>query len=290
MKYKERWYRHRGYHGILTLSETSIKGPVQLGQAISKYLTAVPVSDREATARELGRFARWVGGDKPIDNIAPLEVAKYQEQFPESSVDVNRRLEPVKVFLTSLKTQKLTAANLGAHIRLRRPSARQRGRGDIRPEPETVLVTEEGFARLTSELEHLETDIRPAVTDDLRRAAADKDFRENAPYDAAKQELSKIQTRINDIRRTLASASIYVGNSTEVVDLGTTVTLHSLLDDEEVVYMIVGPGEVSARDGKISMQSPLGSALVERRAGDVVEVQTPMGSHTYRVVNIARRS
>jgi transcription elongation factor GreA len=274
----------------LSLGETSTNGPVQLGQAVSNYLATVPVPEREATARELGRFAGWVGRDKPVDRIAPIEVAKYQEQFPESSVDVNRRLEPVKVFLTSLKTQKLTAANLGAHIRLRRPSTRMRGRADSRPEPETVLVTEEGFAKLTAELQHLEVDVRPSVTEDLRSAAADKDFKENAPYDAAKQKLSEVQGRINDIRRTLAAASIYTGDSTDVVDLGTIVTLHSLVDDEEVVYTMVGPGEVSARDGKISMQSPLGAALVERRAGDVVEVQTPAGSHTYRIVSIQRRS
>jgi transcription elongation factor GreA len=160
---------------------------------------------------------------------------------------------------------------------------------DSRPEPEVVRVTEEGYAKLTTELQHLESVVRPEVTDDLRRAAADKDFRENAPYDAAKQKLSEVQSRINDIRRTLGAASIYTAESFETVDLGAKVTLHSIDDDEEVVFTIVGPGEVSPREGKISLQSPIGKALSDRREGEVVDVQTPAGSHHYRIVRIEQR-
>jgi transcription elongation factor GreA len=258
-----------------------------LSRAISAYVAAVPLAERETTARELSRFARWLGSDLPVERITPIDVARYQEQFPESSVDINRRLEPVKLFLTSLKTQKVTSINLGAQIRLRRPPAKRRL--DSRPEPEVVLVTEEGFALLTAELQNLEKVVRPAVTDDLRRAAADKDFRENAPYDAAKQKLSEVQSRIDEIRKTLGAASIYTAESTETVDLGTIVTLHSLEDDEEVVFTIVGPGEVSPRDGKISLQSPVGKALADRRPEEIVAVQTPAGEHTYRVVRIERR-
>jgi len=261
--------------------------PERLGQAISEYLSRVPLENREDTARELGKFARWLGVDVSLAQITPIDVQKYQEQFPESSVDINRRLEPVKTFLTGLKTQKLTTINLGAHIRLRRPPSRRRASDGIQ-EPEQVLVTEQGFAALTAELNRLENDVRPEVTEQLRRAAADKDFRENAPYDAAKQQLSEIQTRINDIRRTLAAASIYTGDSIETVELGTTVTLHSLIDSEDVVYNIVGPGEVNPREGKISVQSPLGRAVSDHRVGDVVDVQTPTGGFTYRIDKIER--
>jgi len=150
-------------------------------------------------------------------------------------------------------------------------------------------VTEQGFALLTSELEHLENVVRPQVTELLSRAFADKDFRENAPYDAAKQKLSEVQGRINDIRNTLSAASIYVGDSTEVVDLGTTVSLHSIVENEQVVFTMVGPGEVNPREGRISLQSPIGKALAERRVGEVVDVQTPAGAHTYRIERIERR-
>src|SRR5438067_51554 len=219
-----------------------------LGQAISAYVSAIPLTERELTSRELSRFSRWLGTDTPIARITPVDVSRYQEQFSESSVDLNRRLEPVKTFLTSLKTQKTTSVNLGAYIRLRRPSARKRVAGAKNDEPEEVRITEQGYAALSEELKDLEERVRPEVTEQMKRAAADKDFRENAPYDAAKQRLSEVQTRINEIRKILSAASIYTGDSTEVVDMGTIVTLHSMIEDEQVIYTIVGPGEISARD------------------------------------------
>jgi transcription elongation factor GreA len=261
-----------------------------LGQAISAYVPSVPLTERELCSRELSRFSRWIGTDTPIARITPLDVSRYQEQFSETSVDLNKRLEPVKIFLTTLKTQKVTSQNLGAFIRLRRPSSRKKvAAGSQRDEPEEIRITEQGYEALSVELKDLEENVRPEVTEQMRLAAADKDFRENAPYDAAKRRLSEVQTRINAIRNTLSAASIYTGDSTEVVDMGTVVTLHSLLENEEVVYTIVGPGEISARDGRISTQSPVGSALMERRVGEVVEVQTPMGPHSFRIEKIERR-
>lgn len=266
----------------------TIENPT-LGQAITAYVTNVPLAERELTSRELSRFSRWLGTDTPISGITPIDVSRYQEQFSESSVDLNRRLEPVKAFLTNLKTQKTTTVNLGAYIRLRRPSARKRLAGAKSDEPEEVRITEQGYTALSEELKELEEVVRPEVTEQLKRAAADKDFRENAPYDAAKQRLSEIQTRINVIRKTLSAASIFTTDSTEIVDMGTVVTLHSLIEDETVIYTIVGPGEISARDGRISTQSPIGSALMDRRVGEVVEVQTPMGPHSYRIEKIESR-
>jgi transcription elongation factor GreA len=267
----------------------SLENPT-LGQAISAYVPSLPLTDRELCSRELSRFSRWIGTDTLVARITPLDVSRYQEQFSESSVDLNRRLEPVKLFLTTLKNQKVTSQNLGAFIRLRRPSARKKvAAGSQRDEPEEIRITEQGYEALSHELTDLEENVRPEVTEQLRRAAADKDFRENAPYDAAKRRLSEVQTRINQIRNTLSAASIYTGESTDVVDMGTIVTLHSLLENEEVVYTIVGPGEISARDGRISTQSPVGSALIDRRVGEVVEVQTPMGPHSYRIEKIERR-
>jgi len=264
-------------------------GTPKLSQAVGTYLSTVPLPEREATARELGRFARWLGPDTVVSQISAVEASRYQEQFPESSGDVNARLQPVKSFLTNLKSQKLTATNLGAHIRLRRTPTRARGAAEREQgEPADMRITEEGYTRLQQELQHLEKVVRPEVTETLKSAFADKDFRENAPYDAAKQRLSEVQGRINDIRRTLSAASIYTADSSDIVDLGTTVTLHSLVDDETVEFTIVGPGEVSPREGRISLQSPVGKALVDRAPGEVVEVQTPSGAHAYRIERIAR--
>lgn len=273
----------------MAASDIQADGTVRLGQAISSYVSALPPSERESAARELSRLGRWLGTDRPVAQITPVDVARYQEQFTDSSVDVNARLQPVKAFLNQLKARKLTDINLGAHIRLRRPTGRRPEGATTQRESPTIRVTQEGFKRLHEELEELERTVRPKVTEDLARAFADKDFRENAPYDAAKERLAEVQGRITDIRNTLAAATIDAGQSTETADLGTTVTLRSLDEDEELEYTIVGPGEVSPRQGKISLQSPLGKALADRRAGEVVEVETPAGTHTYRIERIDRR-
>src|SRR5262249_4392771 len=190
---------------------------------------------------------------------------------------------PAKAFLKSLSDQNATAVNLGSSIRLRRPPTRRRAADKRLKEPDPVRITPQGYAALTEELQELEEHVRPAVTEQLRSAAADKDFSENAPYSAAKHRLGEVRSRINRIRATLNAATVEVGNSTETVDLGTVVTLHSLVENVDSVYAIVGAGEMRARDVSISIQSPMGQALIGRRVGDTVEVQTPTGPHHYRI-------
>ena len=272
----------------MAASENSSDAPLLLRQAISNYLSTLPVTDRETTSRELNRFVRFIGAEIVIAHIRPADVGRYQESLPESSVDLNQRLEPLKIFLTQLKTKKLTDVNLGAHVRLKRTQARKLAANQA-PEVQSVRMTEEGFAALSEELQHLEKEIRPEVTAQMARAAADKDFRENAPYDAAKQQLSQVQGRINTIRAILSSSDIQVAGSGEYVDLGMTVVLHDIHDNEAVTYTVVGPGEVNLREGKISAQSPVGSALMNKRPGEVVEVSTPAGAKTYRIDLIENR-
>lgn len=272
----------------MAASQNSSATPLLLRQAIANYLSTLPVADREATSRELGRFVRFIGAEIAINQIRPADVGRYQESLPESSVDLNQRLEPLKIFLNQLKTKKLTEVNLGAHVRLKRAQTK-RSTSNAAPEVQSLRMTEEGFAALSEELQHLEKEIRPEVTAQMARAAADRDFRENAPYDAAKQQLSEIQGRINSIRAMLSASDIQVAGSGEYVDLGMTVVLHDLHDNEEVTFTVVGPGEVNLREGKISAQSPVGSALMNKRPGEVVDVTTPAGSKTYRIDQIERR-
>lgn len=263
-------------------------GSLPLGKAIAAYVSTLPVADRESNTRELGRFARWLGASVPIEQIRPADVGRYQEAQPESAIDINQRLEPLKAFLAYLRNQKLIKVNLGAHVRLRRATQRKSSGAPGSEDAQVVRMTSEGYAALAQELEHLEREVRPQVTEELSRAFADKDFRENAPYDAAKQKLGEVQGRINQIRSMLSAASIQTSTSNEVVDLGVTVTLRDIHENEDVTYTVVGPGEVSLRERKISAASPVGSALVNHRVGDVVEVNIPGGAVTYRIERIER--
>ena len=107
----------------------------------------------------------------------------------------------------------------------------------------------------------------------MQRAAADKDFRENAPYDAAKEHRAVIQRRIDEIKETLSHAAIVDETSEDRVGVGTRVVVRDLDEDEEFSYTLVGPGERGI--GKISTQSPVGRALLDHIVGDVVQRDGP---------------
>jgi transcription elongation factor GreA len=267
--------------GIVPMSLT-------VGQAISAYIAGIGLADRETASRELNRFGRWVGQEMPVAQLTTEQVFRYTETFAASKADANQRLAQVKTFLAYLHRQQATPTNLSTAIRFRRPPVHRPARRARDKPPEPILMTEQGHERLSAELKDLDERVRPEVTEQLRSAAADKDFSENAPYSAAKHKLSEVRTRINRIRRTLSAASVQVGSSTEAVELGTIVTLHSLIEDEEVEYQIVGAGEPLG-NGRVSLRSPVGSAVLGKAVGDTIEVLTPMGAQRYRVEKIERR-
>ncbi len=258
--------------------------PMRLGQAVSAYLTALPAAEREAQAPALSRFVRWLGTDRELSAIIPIELERYQEQLGEVGIDPTRSLEGVRAFLTEARKRRWTETNLGLHIKVRRKTAPARASGagvEAR-----VEMTQAGLEALQGELQRLEQEVRPRLTEDLQRAAADKDFRENAPYDAAKQRLAEVQTRINTLRAQIGAAAIVEGGNTERAGLGTRVIVRDLEEDEELSYTLVGPGEIDARHGRISIQSPVGRALSDHIVGDTVQVQTPAGTMHYRIERI----
>jgi len=268
-------------------SETGVDTavPMRLGQAVSAYLTTLPPAQQEVQASALSRFVRWLGPDRELSAIIPIELERYQEQLGEVGIDPTRSLEGVRAFLAEARKRRWTETNLGVHIKVRRKASAARpagpGSGETRLE-----MTEAGREALQRELNRLEQDIRPAITEDLRRAAADKDFRENAPYDAAKQRLAEVQTRINGLRAQIMAAAIVEGGNTERAGLGTRVIVRDLEDDAELSYTLVGPGEIDPRRGRISIQSPVGRALADHSVGDVVQVETPSGVLHYRIDRI----
>jgi len=263
-----------------------MSGEPMLGEAITSYLGRVSAGDRDACARELNRFGRWYGFDKPLKSIQPVDLERYQEQLNATGVD-NKRLEPLRGFLSDAKAKKLIETSLAVHVRLRRAKGAGKGSDARSNEPETVKMTEAGFANLKAELARLETEVRPEIQEMMQRAAADKDMRENAPYHAAKEKLSEVQTRINAIKAQLQASEIVEQTvSTISVGMGSTVAVRDLADNEEMSYTVVGPGEVNARQGKISIQSPMARALLDRTVGDTIEVETPSGRHRFRIERI----
>jgi len=153
----------------------------------------------------------------------------------------------------------------------------------------TEYLTFEGWQKLKKELEYLEKVKRKEIAEKLKQAATQGDLKENAEYDAAKEEQSFVEGRIQELKQILAQTEIIKPKSDNKAQLGSTVEL--VLKDgkkkkEKFLIMLVGPAETDLSCNKISIQSPLGQALINKQTGDIVEVETPAGRKKYQIVKI----
>ncbi|OGO05975.1 MAG: hypothetical protein A2Z76_03245 [Chloroflexi bacterium RBG_13_56_8b] len=155
--------------------------------------------------------------------------------------------------------------------------------------PPPTSLTRQGYDELKAELAELKSR-RPKIIEDIRRAAADKDFRENAPLDAAKEERGYLEGRIMELEATLRSATIIdeKQKAAPKVSMGNSIVLCDEASGEELRYTIVGPREVDPTKGKISSHSPIGKAVIGRTQGDTVEITAPAGKLRYRLLQIER--
>jgi transcription elongation factor GreA len=153
---------------------------------------------------------------------------------------------------------------------------------------ERIPITKEGFEALKKEVRYLKSVERPQVIKAIEEARAHGDLSENAEYDAAKDRQGFVEGRIVDIEHKIACADVIDPKtvSTEKAVFGCTVVLENLDTEEEVAYMLVGPEESDIRNGRISVSSPLGRAMIGKRVGEVITVQAPGGKREYEVIDI----
>lgn len=149
------------------------------------------------------------------------------------------------------------------------------------------LLTSEGFLELETELNKLKSEDRPRIIEAIKEARAQGDLSENADYDAAREEQAKIEARIQELEYMLEHAKIIEKVSGDKVMVGTTVTVQYVDDDEEEEYSIVGSMEADPFENKISNESPIGKAIMDRRVGDIISVESPNGSYDIKIVKIA---
>ena len=154
-----------------------------------------------------------------------------------------------------------------------------------RPAPAPTYVSKEGHEDLVAELDGLRTDVRPGVIARVKAARELGDLKENADYEYARKEQSFVEGRIQTLEQMLKSAVILDdATQTEAVGLGSTVTVD--IDGDEETYVVVGSLEADPARGRISSASPVGKALLGRRAGDEVTATAPGGSVVYRIKEI----
>ena len=145
-------------------------------------------------------------------------------------------------------------------------------------------ITADGRKELEDELAGLKSR-RGEIADKIAEARGYGDLSENAEYDAAREEQGIVETRIAEIEDILMNAEDLQLAASDVVALGSTVTLKS--DTKEVTYTIVGPVEADPLEGKISNESPIGVELMGKKVGDSATISTPKGETTYEVVKIS---
>ena len=152
-------------------------------------------------------------------------------------------------------------------------------------------ITREGYERLKEELKRLKSVERPKIIREIAEARAHGDLSENAEYVAAKEKQSLIEGRIAELEAKLAECEVVelAEEPPDQVVFGCVVELKDLDTGQVVRYQIVGEDESDPRNGRISLTSPLGRALIGHRVGDEVEVHTPRGERAYEILRIMSR-
>lgn len=151
-----------------------------------------------------------------------------------------------------------------------------------------IFLTNEGLKKLKEELNYLKTEKREEVLQTLKDARALGDLSENSEYDAAKDDQSELESRINELEYTIENATIIKNGKKEagIVNVGSVVKLQYEGDSEVEEYKIVGSQEADPFNNKISNESPVATAILNQKVGSVVEVTSPNGIYKVKILNI----
>ena len=152
------------------------------------------------------------------------------------------------------------------------------------------ILTSEGLKKLEDELDDLIVVKRKEVAQKIKEAREQGDLSENAEYDAAKDEQRDIEARIEEIEKILKNAEIVDEDEVnlDTINIGCQVKILDCEFDEELTYKIVGSTEANSLKGKISNESPVGRALIGKKVGEMVSVETQVGTVQYKVLDIQK--
>ena len=154
------------------------------------------------------------------------------------------------------------------------------------------ILTYAGLKQYEDELQNLKVFKRKEVAQKIKEAREQGDLSENAEYDAAKDEQRDIEARIEELEKLLKNAEVVVEDEIDLgkINVGCKVKVKDMEYDEDMEFFIVGSTEANSLQNKISNESPVGQALIGKKVGDVVDVETQMGTIQYQVLEIQRVS
>ena len=153
-----------------------------------------------------------------------------------------------------------------------------------------IVLTREGFEKLEKELEYYTSVRRNEVAEQIAVARGFGDLSENAEYDEAKNEQSRIEAKIIDMENTLRNCTVIedADVGTEMAGVGNSIRVRNMDTGLEQVYTIVGTNETDPKARKISSDSPIGAALLDKKAGQTVTVDVPAGTIKLKIMEISR--
>mgnify|MGYP003918021789 FL=1 len=267
--------------------DLTIQAGPSLSEALTKFMTAKKNGKGAVLDHsEVGRFVAWCGRERNVLEVTPAQVAEYAQHIGLGGVESVSRLTPVKSFLGYWKDEGWIQNGLAAHLRL--PRGRRAAGGGKRVEATaSTQLSQEGYDRLVSQVEGLKGE-RVSVVADIKLAMEDKDFRENAPLDAAKERQGIIESRIRELEASLSNAEI-LGKGKKIskrTAVGTKVTLKDAESGKKLVYLLVDVREADATLNKISTTSPVGQALLNHVVGDKVTINVPKGTLRYSIEKV----
>ncbi len=156
--------------------------------------------------------------------------------------------------------------------------------------PQEVYLTKAGFEKLRDELENLKTTQRHKISKAIGEARLQGDISENAEYDAAKDAQAHNEARIAELETKLSAVRIIENENipSDKIFIGATVDLKDLENQEALTYLLVSPEEANYEEGKISIYSPIGKALMGHKEGEIIDIKVPAGILRYKVIKISR--
>ncbi len=253
--------------------------------AITEYVITILDEKKRIIHPELSKFARWIGASKSLTSLRPSDISPYSETFGASASETNKqRVAAVKDFLNYAKKKGYIDVSLAPHIRVRKPTLNAPRGSAMRRRNNEVQITQQGYNEMVNRLEQLQVET-VRLADEIERAAASGDVRENSPLEAARENQGMVLAQINRLESTLKVATI-IDESERVSDhvqIGSWVSLAKEGADITVDYQVVAANEANPLQHKISDISPLGSAILGGKLGDEVIVNAPAGAQKFTI-------
>ena len=262
-----------------------------LHDVLSEYLDTLSAADHNTKGTYVRKYVEYAGADFVVAALTGARVELYAEaQIKSSDPRAVDRVAALKAWFVYLKKKGYTEKNLGVHIRVRKSASRGPKRATaVRHEEAPIEVTAEGLESLTKELDELNGRVAGLVAA-VAVAREDKDFRENAPLDAAREAMAFNQQRRREVEETLKRAVVVDASRSDSgsSSVGSVVHVRNLDSGMEIDYKLVSAHEADAADGKISVDSPVGKELLGKQAGTQVSVNAPSGVIQFEIQSISR--